>query len=67
MKCQINVKLICHFVKPGKRTTDSGAERKKERRWGTDRGHQRRAEREGRESALWPNTAVNQCELKRVR
>lgn len=24
MKCQINVKLICHFVKPGKRTTDRG-------------------------------------------
>lgn len=47
MKCQINVKLICHFVKPGKRTTDSGAEGKKERRWGTDRGHQRRAVRGG--------------------
>lgn len=63
MKCQINVKLICQFVKPGKRTewegersTDRRAERKAERR--AERKAERRAESKQRgkrrASTLWP-------------
>lgn len=55
MKCQINVKLICQFVKPGKRTewegersTDRRAESKAERRAESRQRGKRRA------STLWP-------------
>lgn len=46
MKCQINVKLICHFVKPGKRTTDRG-QRGRKRGDGAQTGARKKSRQRG--------------------
>lgn len=51
MKCQINVKLICHFVKPGKRTTDRG-QRGRKRGDGAQTGGTKGEQRERGERVL---------------